>query len=153
VCDGFSISAFRSGIRLPTVEVRYLDLNIQAKAQAVGRALPTLPNAIINASQVRFSLPLGLSFNLPSSTLVSAPVSPCLYAINGLTENRCVFPTEVISLRERLFNSVVRFMQALLGAIGLNFGKKMENTILHNVSGIIKPGRLVVVLEIEFGYL
>lgn len=43
---------FRAGVTLPTVEVRYDNLNIEAKVQVGGRALPTLANAALNAFEV-----------------------------------------------------------------------------------------------------
>ncbi|CAM6083756.1 unnamed protein product [Calypogeia fissa] len=76
----------RAGVTLPTVEVRYNNLNIEAKVQVGGRALPTLSNAALNA------------------------------------------------------------IEGFLGALGLNWAKKTDITILHKVSGIIKPGRMTLLL-------
>lgn len=46
----------RVGIELPTIEVRYEQLTVEADVVAAGRALPTLSNAATNFIQVRFLL-------------------------------------------------------------------------------------------------
>jgi hypothetical protein len=42
----------RVGIEIPTIEVRYEHLNIEAYAYVGGRALPTLLNSITNQVEV-----------------------------------------------------------------------------------------------------
>ncbi|CAM6099489.1 unnamed protein product [Calypogeia fissa] len=76
----------RVGIALPTVEVRYQDLSIDAKVHVGGRALPTLWNSAVNA------------------------------------------------------------IEGGLGAMGIRFVRKQDISILHEVSGIIKPGRMTLLL-------
>lgn len=76
----------RAGVSLPAVEVRYENLNIEAKVHVGGRALPTL------------------------------------------------------------FNAAVNVLEAILGSVGLNRAKKEDLTILRQVSGIIKPGRMTLLL-------
>jgi hypothetical protein len=44
----FFILIFRVGIRLPTVEVRFEHLTIEADCHVGSRALPTLPNTALN---------------------------------------------------------------------------------------------------------
>jgi hypothetical protein len=44
----------RVGIEIPTIEVRYEHLNIEAYAYVGGRALPTLLNSITNQVEVNF---------------------------------------------------------------------------------------------------
>ncbi|KAG6550030.1 hypothetical protein Mapa_008543 [Marchantia paleacea] len=73
-------------IPLPTVEVRFEHLNVEAKCYVGGRALPTLFNAALNA------------------------------------------------------------VEGWLDAIGMPVTKKTDITILHDVSGIIKPGRMTLLL-------
>jgi hypothetical protein len=80
------IILIRVGIALPTVEVRYHDLSIDAKVHVGGRALPTLWNSAVNA------------------------------------------------------------MEEFLGAMGIRFVRKQDISILHEVSGIIKPGRMTLLL-------
>ncbi|KAL3694991.1 hypothetical protein R1sor_008642 [Riccia sorocarpa] len=41
------------GLRLPTVEVRYENYSVEGETLTGGRALPTLPNALINSVEVR----------------------------------------------------------------------------------------------------
>ncbi|KAL3688205.1 hypothetical protein R1sor_014514 [Riccia sorocarpa] len=74
------------GIAMPTVEVRFEHLNIEAKCYVGGRALPTLYNAAINT------------------------------------------------------------VEGWLTSCGLPLTKKAEITIIHDVSGIIKPGRMTLLL-------
>jgi len=45
----------RVGIELPTIEVRYEQLNVEADVIAAGRALPTLWNAATNLFEVSIS--------------------------------------------------------------------------------------------------
>ena len=47
---------FRVGIRLPTVEVRFEHLTIEADCQIGNRALPTLPNAAMNIAESALGL-------------------------------------------------------------------------------------------------
>jgi hypothetical protein len=46
----------RVGIDLPTIEVRYEHLNIEAEAQVEGRSLPTFTNFMVNIVEVKYSL-------------------------------------------------------------------------------------------------
>ena len=46
------INSCRVGIELPTIEVRYEQLTVEADVIAAGRALPTLWNAATNFLQV-----------------------------------------------------------------------------------------------------
>ena len=46
----------RVGIELPTIEVRYEQLTVEADVIAAGRALPTLWNAATNFLQVNYQL-------------------------------------------------------------------------------------------------
>nr|XP_043614573.1 ABC transporter G family member 35-like [Erigeron canadensis] len=74
------------GISLPTVEVRFQNLTIEADCYIGNRALPSLPNAARNA------------------------------------------------------------IESILGSIGINMSKKTKLTILKDVSGIIKPSRMGLLL-------
>ncbi|XP_057431805.1 ABC transporter G family member 36-like [Lotus japonicus] len=74
------------GIRLPTVEVRFKNLTIEADSYVGGRALPTLPNSALN------------------------------------------------------------IVESLLGACGISTTKRTKLTVLKNVSGIVKPGRMALLL-------
>ncbi|XP_071731908.1 ABC transporter G family member 35-like [Rutidosis leptorrhynchoides] len=76
----------RVGISLPTVEVRYQNLTIEADCYVGDRALPTLPNAARN------------------------------------------------------------YIESLLASIGISMSKKAKLTILKDVSGIIKPSRMTLLL-------
>ena len=51
---------FRVGIRLPTVEVRFDHLTVEADCHIGSRALPTLPNEALNLAESAISC-LGLS--------------------------------------------------------------------------------------------
>lgn len=46
--------ACRVGMELPTIQVRYEQLTVEAEVIAAGRALPTLWNAAINFLQVNY---------------------------------------------------------------------------------------------------
>ncbi|KAI3671593.1 hypothetical protein L1987_87332 [Smallanthus sonchifolius] len=74
------------GISLPTVEVRFQNLKIEADCYIGDRALPTLPNATRN------------------------------------------------------------LLELLLSSIGINLSKKTKLTILKDISGIIKPSRMTLLL-------
>lgn len=74
------------GIRLPTVEVRFEHLTVEADCYVGSRALPTLPNAALNMAE------------------------------------------------------------SALGLIGIRLAKRTKLTILKDVSGIIKPSRMVLLL-------
>ncbi|XP_057454408.1 ABC transporter G family member 36-like [Lotus japonicus] len=74
------------GIRLPTVEVRFKNLTIDADSYVGSRALPTLPNSALN------------------------------------------------------------IIESLLGACGISTAKQTKLTILKNMSGIVKPGRMALLL-------
>ncbi|XP_076952064.1 ABC transporter G family member 35-like [Bidens hawaiensis] len=74
------------GIFLPTVEVRFQNLSIEAECYIGDRALPSLPNAARNLGE------------------------------------------------------------SLLGCIGINLSKKTKLSILKNISGIIKPSRMALLL-------
>ncbi|XP_057978363.1 ABC transporter G family member 42-like [Malania oleifera] len=76
----------RIGVQLPTVEVRFKELAVEADCYVGSRAHPTLLNATRNA------------------------------------------------------------LESLVGLLGLRFAKKSKLTILNNVSGIIKPSRLTLLL-------
>ncbi|KAL3686206.1 hypothetical protein R1sor_004228 [Riccia sorocarpa] len=74
------------GLRLPTVEVRYENYSVEGETLTGGRALPTLPNALINS------------------------------------------------------------VETILGTLHLSLSKKTKIPILRDVSGIIKPRRLTLLL-------
>ncbi|TKY48211.1 ABC transporter G family member 35 [Spatholobus suberectus] len=74
------------GIRLPTVEVRFQNLTVEANAYVGSRALPTLPNVALN------------------------------------------------------------IVESALGLFGISTAKRTKLTILKNVSGIIKPSRMALLL-------
>ncbi|KAJ0713453.1 putative P-loop containing nucleoside triphosphate hydrolase [Helianthus annuus] len=78
--------SFWVGITLPTVEVRFQNLTIEADCYVGDRALPSLPNAARN------------------------------------------------------------MVESLLGSIGISLSKKTKITILKNISGIIKPSRMALLL-------
>ncbi|KAJ9546840.1 hypothetical protein OSB04_019383 [Centaurea solstitialis] len=83
----------RVGVRLPTIEVRFEHLNVDAEAYVGGRALPTIVNFLVNILGVVLLTPLGsLSF------------------LHLLPSRKKSFP------------------------------------ILHDVSGIVKPGRMTLLL-------
>lgn len=52
VTDRFAISVCRVGIQLPTVEVRFENLSIDADVYVGSRALPTLLNFVRNTVEV-----------------------------------------------------------------------------------------------------
>ncbi|GMN37140.1 hypothetical protein TIFTF001_006570 [Ficus carica] len=74
------------GVKLPTVEVRYEHLTIEAECYVGSRALPTLPNAALNMAE------------------------------------------------------------SVLGCLGISLAKKTKLTILKDVSGIVKPSRMTLLL-------
>ncbi|KAI3727264.1 hypothetical protein L1987_67076 [Smallanthus sonchifolius] len=74
------------GISLPTVEVRFQNLTVEADCYIGERALPSLPNAARN------------------------------------------------------------LVESILGSIGISLSKKTKLTILQNISGIIKPSRMALLL-------
>ncbi|XP_010527497.1 PREDICTED: ABC transporter G family member 29-like, partial [Tarenaya hassleriana] len=76
----------RVGIQLPTVEVRFENLTIEANCQVGSRALPTLPNVALNIAE------------------------------------------------------------STIGAFGINLAKTTKLTILKDVSGIIRPSRMTLLL-------
>ncbi|XP_057840627.2 ABC transporter G family member 35-like isoform X2 [Cryptomeria japonica] len=76
----------RVGIRIPTVEVGFENLTVNAECLVGARALPTLSNSAMN------------------------------------------------------------FLEAVLGMVGLSWTKKTKLTILKNVSGIVKPSRITLLL-------
>lgn len=51
-------SYYRVGLDIPTIEVRYQNLKIDAEAFVGGRALPSFINAITNVVEVRSDLKL-----------------------------------------------------------------------------------------------
>lgn len=104
----------RVGIKLPTIEVRYEKLSVDADVFVGGRALPTLKNATLNFLQVLHSRP-----NLGT-------ISACF----GGWENSLTF------LRWWWF-------QGVLDSTGLVKSKKTTLNILHGISGVIKPARFV----------
>jgi hypothetical protein len=55
-CTNFftSLDDIRVGIDLPTIEVRYEHLNIEAEAQLEGRSLPTFTNFMVNIVEVKY---------------------------------------------------------------------------------------------------
>ncbi|PNX79826.1 pleiotropic drug resistance protein 1-like, partial [Trifolium pratense] len=70
----------RVGIEIPTIEVRYEHLNIEAEAYVGGRALPTLLNSITNAAEsILTSLHIFTSKKKHMTILkdVSGIVKPC----------------------------------------------------------------------------
>ncbi|GLU22294.1 hypothetical protein SLE2022_383820 [Rubroshorea leprosula] len=76
----------RVGIQLPTVEVRYEHLTVEADCYIGSRALPTLPNTALN------------------------------------------------------------IVDSVVGMLGISLAKRKKLTILKNVSGIIKPSRMTLLL-------
>jgi len=52
----FNCSNFRVGIRLPTVEVRFQNLTVEADSYVGSRALPTLPNVALNIAESALGL-------------------------------------------------------------------------------------------------
>jgi len=48
----------RVGIDLPTIEVRFENLNIEAEARVGTRALPTFTNFMVNIVEVSISVPI-----------------------------------------------------------------------------------------------
>nr|ASM90224.1 ABC-2 type transporter [Sesuvium portulacastrum] len=74
------------GIRLPTVEVRFEHLTVEADCYVGTRALPTLPNAARN------------------------------------------------------------FSESLLGLVGIRMAERKKLSILNDISGIVKPGRMCLLL-------
>ncbi|XP_073114830.1 ABC transporter G family member 51 [Elaeis guineensis] len=76
----------RVGLKVPKVEVRFQGLNVSAKVHTGGRALPTLPNYVLNAVEI------------------------------------------------------------FLTSLGILQPNKHTLTILDNVSGIVKPGRITLLL-------
>jgi len=73
------VSFTRVGIQLPTIEVRYENVCVEAECYVGDRALPTLVNAARNALEVTHPIPLSLSLSLSLfvsvfSTQVSALV-------------------------------------------------------------------------------
>jgi len=49
------LNSFRVGIEIPTIEVRYEHLIVEAEAYVGGRALPTLLNSVTNAVEVNIT--------------------------------------------------------------------------------------------------
>lgn len=96
--------ACRVGIQLPTIEVRYESLNIDAKCFVGGRALPTLKNATLNFFEVAFtwhywsripsqSLPC-TSFLQGTAIILSMNLSVLRFCFDGgqiLKLNRCTW--------------------------------------------------------------
>jgi hypothetical protein len=58
------VSFTRVGIQLPTIEVRYENVCVEAESYVGDRALPTLVNAARNALEVTHPIPLSLSLSL-----------------------------------------------------------------------------------------
>jgi len=52
----FCFTNFRVGIRLPTVEVRFQNLTVEANSYVGSRALPTLPNSALNILESLFGI-------------------------------------------------------------------------------------------------
>ena len=59
-CFFFFLGIFRVNVKLPTVEVRYKDLSVEAKCEVVsGKPLPTLWNSFLSMISVRIFFFLG----------------------------------------------------------------------------------------------
>lgn len=45
----------RVGLRQPAIPVLFRDISVRATVNVGSRALPTLPNSVLNAAEVRYS--------------------------------------------------------------------------------------------------
>ncbi len=67
------VSFTRVGIQLPTIEVRYENVCVEAECYVGDRALPTLVNAARNALEVTHPIPLSLPLCLSVSLSLCLP--------------------------------------------------------------------------------
>lgn len=109
---------YRVGIEVPTIEVRYERLTVEVEAYVGGRALPTLLNSVTNAVEV----------NLFNQIL--------LYQL-------LLFLCFRISLLIPILSLV---FQSILISLYILTNKKKHMTILKDVSGIVKPSRMTLLL-------
>ncbi len=79
------VSFTRVGIQLPTIEVRYENVCVEAECYVGDRALPTLVNAARNALEVTHPIPLSFSLSLSLSLFVSVFTTqvPGLVVVGG----------------------------------------------------------------------
>ena len=104
---------FRVGIELPTIEVRFEHLNIEAEAYVGSRGLPTVINFTFNMLEV--------------TLLINMHLGVC----------------DLIFFIFESFNLVIplSFSKGLLSTLHILPSQKKTISILHDVSGIIKPRR------------
>ena len=110
----------RVGIELPTVEVRYENLTIQANCYVGNRGLPTLANVVRDIVEV--------------TTAPRSAVHIFGMECNGPISNPC----------SQVTLCFYEFFQGFLDTIHLLRSKKKVLTILDNVSGSLKPGRYTI---------
>lgn len=86
----FKCSNLRVGIRLPTVEVRFQNLTVEADSYIGSRALPTLPNVALNIAESALGL-FGISTakrtKLTILKNVSGIIKPSRYHLHFLIIN------------------------------------------------------------------
>ncbi|XP_062089776.1 pleiotropic drug resistance protein 1-like [Humulus lupulus] len=112
----------RVGIELPSIEVRFEHLNVETEAYVGTRALPTFFNAYINVFEVTF------------------PTLIIIIKHYNMNISTYLFDDENLTQCSKLF------LQRLLTHLHILSSRKKHLTILDDVSGIIKPGRMTLLL-------
>ena len=112
----FLVSTCRVGIDIPSIEVRYEHLNIDAEAFSASRALPTF----VNFHKNLFEVSKDKKHNI-HTYLVQEKKSTFLYHIYVI-------------------------LQGFLNTLHILPSRKKPSTILKDVSGIIKPCRMTLLL-------
>jgi hypothetical protein len=109
----------RVGLDFPTIEVRFEHLNVEAEACVGSRALPTILNFSINLLEVIITIGLKLDVLLSQTVLFEAKYTDKLECL-------CI---------------CALFLKGFVNFLHLIPNRKKPLTVLHDVSGIIKPKR------------
>ncbi|TVU34550.1 hypothetical protein EJB05_16386 [Eragrostis curvula] len=114
----------RVGIDMPTIEVRFQNLDAEAEVRVGSSGLPTVINSIVNTLEVTQSA---------SSPVYSARRRFCL---------RNIEKSRLILIGARL----IVLVQEAANALHILPSSKRTMPVLHDVSGIIKPCRMTLLL-------
>ncbi|EEC70582.1 hypothetical protein OsI_01785 [Oryza sativa Indica Group] len=117
----------RVGIDYPTIEVRFEKLEVEAEVHVGNRGLPTLLNSIINTVQLLLK-----TFNLKA-------------LINRILEDLGRYDNPFALCDYKMVYEQGK-LQAIGNALHISPTRKQPMTVLHDVSGIIKPRRMTLLL-------
>ncbi|GAB2300379.1 hypothetical protein Dimus_034420 [Dionaea muscipula] len=144
----------RVALDLPTIEVRFKNLNVEGYAYVGQRGLPSMYNSFISSVESRVGAwerfigvqilfpPLACVTLLPPSASSLSPslLTPPPPAMKQRKRRRRQWPPEKIKVDGSLTPSGV------LSYLHLLPSQKKKLQILHGISGVIKPGRMTLLL-------